>query len=380
MNYISSILFISFFVFFPIYILTGIKILDLSFIILTIYTIAGFLFFSISIKRNVLIFLLIVIVYLLISVVVGYYYNTNVLVTLKQLLYYLKPVLFFMFGYLFLNIRLYRRCINYILTISFIGFFCFLFFENEIIKYTMTYLDIKEVGYFYSFGSMVRNMSFFISPLEFGGLCFYLFFFYLTGSEFSKKYQYLILALILMMIFFTLSRTIWIITILTFMLYYSLNATTNNKIYHRYILLLFTIIAFFVLFLLNQSFFNQYFIKDGSSSVHHSNLIDTLSYIFTYPLGTGLGSSGWAGYDANLSFYKYSEGSFFANCIELGFIQYCVILIIMVKFTLKLDKNLFSIFVGYIIGCMIIPLGFSTFINLLLFSYFGILSRKKNVF
>ncbi|NVH48269.1 hypothetical protein [Photobacterium damselae] len=378
MNIISSFVFLSFFIFFPMYIITGLRTLDFSFLLLSLYTFSGVFFLGKTINKKVIISILLFILFISFNIFIGFILNDDITVSIKQSLYYFKPILFFLFGYLFLTKSKYKQYVNYVLVLSVLGTICFILFENDVIKYTMMYLGTTEVGYFYSFGFMVRNISFFISPLEFGGICFYLLFFYLASiREFNLK-KVMILSLIVFMIISTMSRTVWLVCIFGMFSYYLIGAKSLNKLSSRYSFIILMMFAATILVINNFSLIDKYFISDGSSSVHHSNLIETLSYIISYPFGTGLGSSGWSGYDLNLNFYHYSEGSFFANCIELGLIQYITIILFISIYIFKLSKDMFVIFVGYILGCMIIPLGFSTFINLLFFSYLGIISKNGN--
>lgn len=368
---------ISFFLFFPIYLMIGFKALDFSFAFLLL-CVLFFLIFNASLNSKVFCFLFLMFSYLCVFLIIGFFVNDNFLISTKQFMYYLKFLLFFISGYLFFNLKQYSKLMVIVFWISFIGTCSFIFFESKMINETMKYLEINEYGYFYSFGLFVRNISFFISPLEFGALSFYLLFYFSYVERFRNNLINFYIAVSFLMMILTLSRTMWIVTALTFLMFYLSDMKTFNKLCKKSLLVfIFLFVAVFILYF-NFSFVDKYFISDGSSSTHHSNAFETIMYLIEYPFGLGLGASGWAGYDYNLKYYHYSEGSLLANMIELGTVQCLLFLIVFSSYVYSLNKNVFIIFIGYLVACLIIPIGFSTFINLLLFLMLGILTKGKN--
>lgn len=117
-------------------------------------------------------------------------------------------------------------------------------------------------------------------------------------------------------------------------------------------------------------------VTQASAIVHWENIGDSLLRIAQYPFGTGFGTSGWQGFSQS-PLYMYAEGSLFTGMIEMGFFYFIWQAIVGVFFFFMSRKVLFSLYLGFFVVSILLPIGFSTFFTLLMFGYAGVIYYQQ---
>jgi len=323
-----------------------------------------------GLSNKVVLFILLYISVLLFSLSITVVKDIPVLLGVKQMFYYLKPLAFLVIGYLVLTRPFFEQYVKIIASFMFLGAFSFYLAPHFFIDSTLSKVGLAQegVGYLYSFSSLIRNTTFLLSPLDSSFVMFFLsfHFFYKYFISWRKSYLAMFIASGITLLT-TLTRSSLLALILAICIFIYLKSSMKKRIYIFFILicLIIGLGAYF-----NQELYFIFFI-DGSASMHHDNLNEVLSHIANgYFLPSGLATSGWV--TNGMPFNIYSEGSLFATIIENGF-MFLVFYIVLFYSTYIYSRDyLFPIVCGYILAAMLIPIGFSTLFNLLFFSYLGI--------
>lgn len=336
-------------------------------------------FLSISInkiKYNFFYLITFYMVFLVISLIVGFiYYDVPIKISLSHMLYYYKPLVFYLFGFFYIrnNVNFNKLTISILIFMiigTIVSIYYYDFFAQKAIEKFLGNNSAansleESMGLLLAFSFIPRNITFLLSPLETSFVMFFITsYFYFN----SKKLYFSISTIILISAFARSAMIAFIVSV--FLRKFILMKQLNRFIY---ITIFISLILIIIIYFFEQ--FQFIFINDGSASIHIENLRDALLHISRYPLGLGLGNSGWNG--SNSVYFLYSEGSFFTTLIENGIFFTLFYLLIGIDLYNKSKIFLFPIFIGYIVASLLIPIGFSTLFNLLFFSYYGVLSRER---
>ena len=319
------------------------------------------------------------------------FYNIAFSSAIKEFAYYMKPILFFIIGLVSLSKKSFEKvCIFTFLTMV-IGTIFVLINSSKMVEFSssrllaMGYDDKGIKVHIWSFnilfanafrwfwptenGSILRNPTFMLSPLDSGYILAFLSLYFLLLRKTKKSFCFFGIISFLMLV----STFVRSALIMFFVALLINSICKSGKFAVFYIILIVLVLVLFV-----SSFYNelQYiFLLEGSASIHNNNLIEGLQHIAKYWMGTGIGSSGWQG-DPSSEFYVYSEGSLFTSIIENGFAIIMVYATMWMCLYYRSKFLLFPIYIGYLTASMLIPIGFSTGFNLLFFSAFGIIVRE----
>jgi hypothetical protein len=299
----------------------------------------------------------------------GVLVNNNLSVSIQQSVYYLKPVLFFFLGYFFFSERSFSKLVNFIWWLSVSGTVAFYLFSQQLIDMAAEHLNLATFGFYEAFGLVSRNISWYVSPLEFGALCMFLGFYMV---ECRQRYWRWKTALTILMACSTFSRSVILAGLVAFSLS-KVRLTPRNIA-----LLIIVVLAGILTVFYFDEFFLQYFVHDGSASVHNEVLRDSIELVLTHPLGLGIGSSGWPGYDEGLHWYFYSEGTVGMLLIELGWLGF-VILAMLAIASFRVSRKFGFLCVAFLFTCLLVPVGVSTFFVCLYFLFFGMKVKRSYV-
>jgi hypothetical protein len=326
----------------------------------------------ISFPRNLIAISLTFFILIACGIGVGFFNGYKSSIIFTEALYYLKPVIFLLYGYFYLNETSFNKLTFFGFWIVVIG--SLVYFSNPpffIEKAIEKAHEVQGVGHFYAIHhTMLRNSSLLLSPLETGYVLFFMTSYLYAYKPFKHPNFYFIVSASLLVLTYT--RSVIIGFILAFVLFKLLEANVIKKIYF---LFLFIIIAIFVgIIYLNQ--LALIFIQDGSAVLHLRNLTEGVWVILDRPFGYGIGYSGFGSLQSTTDKF-YSEGSFFTSIIENG-ILFLFFYICIFFYLNQVSRNkLLPIYLGFLTASMLIPIGFSTIFNCLFFSYLGIIIKRE---
>ncbi len=290
-------------------------------------------------------------------------------VSFKQLGYYMKPILFFLMGYLFVSVNRFKSLMLLTFWITAIGTFVFFLKSDFFLAAALDKNpDGQGIAHFFAIGGQyIRNCSVYLSPLDTAFICFFMTtFFHQKGKTWMLMISFACLIL-------TLTRSAIIASIMYFCVYHFTIRKWNSRIVYLFVLFicLFTVVTVFyskVEFLL---------FKDGSALMHISNFLEVATDAIRFPFGHGIGYSGWSAIGQKN--HLYSEGSFQTTILENGFLF--VVFYFFIGYILFKESKVkaFPIYVGFFIASLMIPIGFSTLFNLIFFTYLGIIFKSDEV-
>lgn len=363
--------------------ISGVNITNLLFLVTGITTVYGFLTKGLS--KYHLVALVIFGAFLLFGAINGYLNHFQLRNIIYELTYYLKPFVFFYFALYFVRPIHFKRLLWLIFWGMIITIPLYIFSAPDFID--LSRVRLRNIGYeisdsAYFSGTLLkngfvvpRNPTFLLSYLDSAYVLFFLSAFYVVTLKSLKNISKILLIIISGLLFLTtFTRSALIALPVAVLTWLFMNVKSRN--------IKLGIVGFCIIagLLSLAIFYNQIvflFFHQESASIHWVNIFDALKQLSKYPLGTGLGSSGWQG-DSTSPLYMYSEGSIFTSLLELGiqFIGWYIALAVFVWN--KSKKVLFPILSGYFVIALLLPIGFSTQFNLLFFVALGILSKPDS--
>jgi len=395
---ISFFLLLLFYMTGAIFIITGKVLNNYVFILLLLFLIISRLTVK-TISNKIVIYTCCYMMLLIFALLMSQLYNISIKNAIYQLLYYIKPMLFFLVGYYYIDRKEYNKLVCYVFLIMCLGTIYTYFKSNDLIAIINS--RMSELGYQSNsesnkahiwvfnpvyrilFGKMwitdggliLRNPTLLLSPLESGFVLAFISSFFMIKSNLTSKKYYLLYIISIILLITTFVRTSWIYFIISFLLFHLMD---KNKIKKAMITGSF-IIVFIIVFNIFNEQIKYLLFHESSASIHNDNLSSGLKHIFKYIFGTGLGSSGWRG-DTLSKYYLYSEGSIITSIIENGIQFVFVYMILFVKIFERSPKIMLPLLIAFLTGSFLLPMGFSTFFGILFFTMLGmILNRKKNV-
>jgi len=350
--------------------LTNFNLGSLMFGASAIICIVGVLIFSKRLGKTVPLFLGILFLWLMVySVIVPRIEGISVMVSLKQLGYYMKPILFFLIGYLFISIKRFTSLMLLAFWITTVGTVLFFLKSNFFITAALERNpDGQGIAHFFAIGGRyIRNCSVYLSPLDTAFICFFLTaFFHQKGKTWFLMISFACLVL-------TMTRS----AIIAAIVYFCAHQFFIKKWKNRVIYLFMLIISLGVVIIVFSSKLEFLFLKDGSASMHVSNLLEVATDLLRIPFGHGIGYSGWS--SIGQKNHLYSEGSFQATILENGFL-FAVFYVFIGYALFKKDKTVsLPIYIGFFVASLMIPIGFSTLFNLIFFTYLGVILKSDEI-
>lgn len=350
-----------------IYVLTKIRLMNVFYGLAAL--LVAYKMMTSSLKRQVAVYLLAYVGLILLFALYGVLVNSSISVSGQQAVYYLKPVIFFLVGYYFLSERSFLKLVEFVWWFSITGTVIFYFFSDQLINLAAEHLNLATFGFYEAFGLISRNISWYVSPLEFAALCMFLVFYYVAYQPPRWKWKAFFSAV---MICSTFSRSIILAGIAAYCL--SKVRLSSRNLISLAILAILGLTAVLTF----DDFFLQYFVHEGSASVHHEILRDSIELILTHPFGLGIGASGWAGYEEAIHWYFYSEGTVGMVFIEIGWLA-LVLFGLLTLSSFRISRHYGLLCVAFLIACLIVPIGVSTFFICLFFLFFGMKVKRNHV-
>jgi hypothetical protein len=320
-----------------------------------------------KIEARAALFLSIYLAWILVyAIIIPRYYDIKLKFSVAQFLYYLKPAYFFLLGYVALKKRTFDRILVVLLwylTLGSVVYYLnwFFFVQSAIARAP----EAQSYGHFFAIGGhLLRNCSLMLSPLDTSYITFFLSLHFFSHGR--KAYAAMAFALMLS----TLTRSTVIGWLFGFVLYFFFRSGAVGKI--RY-LLMFTIIlaTVSVIFFSELTFL---LVTDGSAGIHQENLMSVIRSLIQNPLGRGIGYSGWG--TLGMPGHLYSEGSLLSNLLENGFAFLIFYIAVGGCLYRRSRTYLLPIFLGYAVISLLLPIGYSTLFNMLLFTAIGVILRQ----
>ena len=298
-----------------------------------------------------------------------------------ELGYYLKPALFFLLGYYFIERKNYDRLMTMVFCLMMLSTVVFIVHPHTLVRLSSYKLTAKGyqvmAGFMTSFvpgkGIVLRNPGIVLGALEASFVSLYLtcyYLFYKRGILFGHILPSLLAMGSLFMLLTTITRSS-LLGVCTAALIYGL---VMARFRFKWLVIGMVITGAIISGIYFRPHIERYVASEGSASIHRNNLKGALQHLEMYTEGTGLGTAGWNQAPSPLSIY--SEGSLFTSLIENG-VQFFIFYGIIMLITLRNSKNfLFPVFAGYLVTATMIPIGMTTHFNLLFFSALGISARE----
>ena len=303
---------------------------------------------------------------ILVSTLYGVLTNGDPAISFQEAFYYLKPLLFFMLGYCFLRSELFAVLARFLFWFSLAGSLAFYLYSDTLIRVAAEHAGVTSYGYYEAFGLFSRNISWYLSPLEFSALCMFLVFYFSTETDDRSRAKTIVSVL---MIVATLSRSV-LIGILVAYAVSKLKAKVATLA--TAIALAGVLVAIAFAF---NSFLFQFMVNEGSASVHFENLFSSVKLISAHPFGFGIGASGYPGYaSTSLKYYFYSEGTIPTMLIEIGWTA-LPLLALLGYGSFKISSDFGCLYLGFIFASLFVPIGLSTYFICLYFLYYGMKLR-----
>lgn len=303
---------------------------------------------------------------ILLSTLYGVLTNGDAAISFQESFYYLKPLLFFMLGYFFLRPELFAVLARFLFWFSLAGSLAFYLYSDTFIRVAAEHAGATSYGYYEAFGLLSRDISWYLSPLEFAALCMFLAFYFSAAAENRSRTKTIVSVL---MIAATLSRSVLMGAFVAY-------AASKLKPRVTTIATAITIAGVLVTiaFALN-SFFFQFILTEGSASVHYENLFSAAKLISVHPFGFGIGASGFPGYgNTSLQHYFYSEGTIPTMLIEIGWTT-LPLLVLLGYGSFKVSSDFGYLYLGFMFSSLFVPIGLSTYFVCLYFLYYGMKLR-----
>lgn len=299
---------------------------------------------------------------ILVCTLYGVLTNGDAAISFQESFYYLKPLLFFMLGYFFLRPELFAVLARFLFWFSLAGSLVFYLYSDTFIRVAAEHAGVTSYGYYEAFGLLSRDISWYLSPLEFSALCMFLTFYFSTGTGDRSRTKTIVSVL---MIIATLSRSVLIGAFVAY---------AASKLKPRAITIATAIMVASVLVAIAfafSSFFFQFMVSEGSASVHYENLFSSAKLISAHPLGFGIGASGFPGYGStSLKHYFYSEGTIPTMLIEIGWTA-VPLLVLLGYGSFKVSSDFGCLYLGFMFSSLFVPVGLSTYFICLYFLYYG---------